>query len=376
MRDAYPAVISQQFAGANSYTAAGSLTIGLPGLTGPDLSQGKFQLPTNVGTNTYPSPFERGYVESFNFTVQRDLGMSTNLQAGYVGSHPVRAVNYLNVNADGPGGGNANTPLYKLWGNANTINLITPFNGGSYNSLQTQLTRRLAGGSNVGILYTYSKAMDYTDTSNGTLSWNWTPMWDRNKAVAGYDRTHNLQLHGTYSFPFGRGQKWVTDGIGARILGGWTLNGILSRDSGTPFSISSSTASLNAPGNSQTADQVVSSVAILGGHGPNAPYFDPNAFAPVTAVRFGSSGRDILRGPGLFNVDASLFREFVIREKVKAQFRAEAYSLTNTPQFGNPSATVSNATFTNGAVTNLNGYDIISSAGGARQLRFGLKIFF
>jgi hypothetical protein len=345
-------------------------------LVGPDLSQGKFQLPTNVGTNTYPAPFQRGYVESFNFTLQRDLGKSTDLQAGYVGSHPVRAVNYLNVNATGPGGGNANTPLYKLWGNANTINLITPFNGASYNSLQTQLTRRLAGGSNVAILYTYSKALDYADTSNGSLTWNWSPVLDRNKALAGYDRTHNFQLHGTYPFPFGRGQKWVTGGIGAAILGGWTLNGIVSRDSGTPFSISSSTASLNAPGNSQTADQVVSSVAILGGHGPNAPYFDPNAFAPVTAVRFGNSGRDIVRGPGLFNVDASLFREFRVREKLKAQFRAEAYSLTNTPSFGNPSVTVSNAAFTNGVVTNLNGYDIISSASGARQLRFGLKIFF
>ena len=376
MRDTYPAVISQQFVGANSYTAAGSLMVGLPGLVGPDLSKGTFTLPSNVGTNTYPAPFNRGYVESYNLTVQRDIGGSTNVQAGFVGSHPVRAVNYLNVNAAGPGSGSANTPLYKLWGNANTINYIMPFNGGSYNALQTQVTRKLSGGSNVAIMYTWSKAMNYADTSNSTLLWNWSPMWTRNKALAGYDRTHNFQIHGTYSFPFGRGKQWATSGVGAAILGGWTLNGILSRDSGTPFSISSSTASVNAPGNSQTADQVVSSVSILGGHGPNAPYFDPNAFAPITAVRFGNSGRDILRGPGLFNVDASIYREFVLREKLKAQFRAESFSLTNTPAFGNPSATVSNASFSNGAVTNLNGYDIISSASGARQVRFALKIFF
>ena len=153
MRDVYPAVISQQSSGVNSYSAAGSLATGLPALSGPDLSQGKFELPKNVGTNTYPAPFKRGYVESYSFTVQRDVGTSTNIQAAYVGSHVVRAVAHLNINAAGPGSGNANTPLYKLWGNANTINYLTPFNGGGYNSLQTQLNRRLAGGSGFGVIY-------------------------------------------------------------------------------------------------------------------------------------------------------------------------------------------------------------------------------
>ena len=146
--------------------------------------------------------------------------------------------------------------------------------------------------------------------------------------------------------------------------------------SGTPFSLGSSGTSVNAPGNLQTADQVLPTVAVLGGHGPNQPYFDPYAFAPVTAVRFGTSGRNILRGPGRFNVDATLYREFALKERLKLQFRTEAYSLTNTPQFGNPGATVSNATFSSGTITNYNGYDIINSAGGARQIRFALKLSF
>jgi hypothetical protein len=121
---------------------------------------------------------------------------------------------------------------------------------------------------------------------------------------------------------------------------------------------------------------VLPTVKILGGHGPNAPYFDPLAFAPVSAVRFGTGGRNIVRGPGYFNLDASVFRDFRITEKIKLQFRTEAYGLTNTPQFANPSATVSNATFSNGAITNFNGYDIISSSSGERQIRFALKLIF
>jgi hypothetical protein len=372
MRDAYPAVISQQFAGANSYTAAGSLATGIPALIGPDLTQGSFPLPPNVGTLTFPKNFNRGYIESYNFTVQRQLGTGFNAQAGYVGTRTLRPVSEVNVNAAGPGGGNAGTPLFPLFGNANTISDQIPFKGGSYNSLQTRITRQM-GASQVGAIYTFSKALDFFDNENNGLTWAWEPMWNRNKALAGYDRTHNFQFFAVYDLPFGHGKHWATHGLAAAILGDWSVNTILSRTSGTPFNVASSGTSVNAPGNTQTADQILPSVKILGGHGPNSPYFDPNAFAPVTAVRFGTTGRNIIRGPGLFNLDASVYRNFRIKERFRLQFRTEVYGLTNTPQFANPSATVSNATFVGGAVTNYNGYDIISSSAGDRQIRFALK---
>jgi hypothetical protein len=83
-----------------------------------------------------------------------------------------------------------------------------------------------------------------------------------------------------------------------------------------------------------------------------------------------------VRGPGTFYVNAALTRDFTLRENLKLQFRAEAYGLTNTPSFGNPGTTVSNATFVNGQVTSYGGYDIISSATGQRQVRFALKLMF
>ena len=97
----------------------------------------------------------------------------------------------------------------------------------------------------------------------------------------------------------------------------------------------------------------------------------------MTTVSFGNAGRDTLRGPGVFNVNASLFRNFAIKERVRLQFRAETFNLTNTPQFGNPGATVSSATFNaDGSVKSLNGYTQITSASNERQLRFALKVSF
>ena len=150
--------------------------------------------------------FHRGYIVSYNFTVQRDVGKGFNAQAAYVGNRGVRLLAVQNINAAGPGEGHAGTPLYKLWGNPNDIGLNTPFNGGSYNALQGQLTRRVAD-AQVGVVYTFSKAIDYTDAEYSGLRCNWGPMMRANKALAGYDRTHNVQFYWTYGFPFGKGQR-------------------------------------------------------------------------------------------------------------------------------------------------------------------------
>ena len=378
LRDAYPATIGLSLSGPGSFQQAGSLATGLPAIVGPDLSKGTFPLPTNTTTTTFPANFNRGYIESFNLTLQREFA-KFDFQAAYVGSRAIRHTDQVNINAAGPGGGNAGRAYYSFTGQTTNITQITPFNTSKYDSLQTQLTRRLGAGV-FGISYTFSKARDFGDNDDSGLTWNWVPMYRRNYALAGFDRTHNFQMYSNYELPFGRGKRWASSGPLAAIAGGWQLNGILSRESGVPLNVTSSSASVNAPGNTQTPDQVLPSVAILGGHGigaNGASYFNPAAYRPVTTVNFGNSGRNTLRGPGVFNVNASLFRNFRITERFTLQFRAESFNLTNTPQFGNPGLNVTAATFNaDGSIKALNGYTQITSASNERQMRFALKLLF
>jgi len=378
LRDAYPAVISSQFSGASTFQAAGSLRTGIPAVPVPNLSQGIIDLPVAVGTQTFPRVYNRGYIQSFNFTVQHDVGAGFIAQAAYVSSRAIRQVANVNINAAGPGGGNNGRALFPQFRRIANINEMRPFNTATYHSLQTQVTRRLSDSSIFGLTYTFSKAINYADQSDSGLTFNWVPILERNRAVAGFDRTHNLQIYGVYELPFGSGKRWASEGLLSKIAGGWQLNAIFSKLSGTPFTVTSSATSLNAPGNTQTADQVLPVVAILGGVGRGESYFDPNAFSPVTGVRFGSSGRNILRGPGPTNLDASLFRDFKLIERLTMQFRMEVFNVTNTPAFNNPGANASAPTRRpDGTIINLNGYTEITSAQPTeRQFRFALKFFF
>jgi hypothetical protein len=124
-------------------------------------------------------------------------------------------------------------------------------------------------------------------------------------------------------------------------------------------------------------------VAILGGVGPSSPYFDVTAFKPVTEVRFGTSRVNSLRGPGVANLDASLFRTFAMRKNMTLQIRIEALNVTNTPHFANPAANIANLQLnTDGTVRSLNGFGVITATNrlgrqyDEREWRLGMRLGF
>ena len=174
------------------------------------------------------------------------------------------------------------------------------------------------------------------------------------------------------------------NGFASHILGSWQTNGTFVAYTGIPLTVTASGTELNAPGSSQTADQVKpGKVAILGEIGANKSWFDPLAFRQPTGIRFGSTGRNTLFGPGLWNLNLSLFRTFKLSEKVKTEFKAETFSLTNTPKFSNPAAGVASMVLNaDGSIRTLNNYSSITStlpnlaAPSERQFRFGLRVSF
>ena len=378
LRDAYPSVVSLQMTGATTYQAAGSLRTGLPPVVGPDLTKGTISLPLNIGDTTFPEDYNRGYIKSYNVTLQHDIGWGFVGQAAYVASRAVRQTAIVNLNAsDTIDTGNAGRLLNIKYGRTANINMIVPFRDATYDSMQSRLTRRISGGS-FGVSYTFSKSINYADNSDSGLSWNGPSSWERNKAQAGFNRPQNMQMYWVQQLPFGKGKKMLKSGIGSAMAGGWQINGIFSKMQGRPFTISSTATSLNTIGNAQTADQVKSEIEIYGAIGRGAAWFDPSAFRPITEKRYGTSGRNILFGPGVTNLDASLFRTFKITEKVNLQFRYELFNVTNTPAFGNPGSNASNASFNaDGSVRATGGFTEITSASATeRRMRFALKLTF
>ncbi len=362
-RNNYPATTNSDVTGAGGgggYAPAASLTgetlgtfpglsAGIPVVAIPDISSGAIPLPSNVAPgNVVPFNFRRGYIHSYNLTIQREFAGFV-AEAGYVGTRGIRLLTNENINASYPGGGNAGRALYPQINNPNDVNCLCPDANSYYDALQTKLTWRSKSGNQIGAVYTFSKAINWDDNeeaggnyggliTTGNLLWPYPTYRARNKALAGYDRPQNLQVYGIYALPFGKNQKLATSGVLAKVAGGWQVNWALSTYSGPPLTLSYSGA-INAPGNTQTADQV-GPVSILGNAGATpgtgttcAPtnlachYFDPSAFAivPTTQIRFGNTGRNIIRGPGMFNLDASLSRDFSIRENIKLQVRAEMF---------------------------------------------------
>jgi hypothetical protein len=364
LRGWYPLVVNQANT-ASGYGWSSTFSQGVPNTTGPDISSGIVQLPANVDERSPNSFIHRGYVQSWNATVERKLPLDLITSIGYVGTHSVHLLADYDINAGSPGSGNTGRPQYAQYNRTVSTNMWDGYLSSNYHALQVAVNRSFSKGFLVKGAYTYSKTIDYTDADGwASVGWNWAPAFQRNRATAGFDREHVLQVGWVYELPFGKGKKYAQSGIAGAILGNWQVNGVFAAYTGTPFSVLAPGSSLNAPNNTQTANQVLPTVDQPGNVGPGQFYYNPAAFAPVTAANtFGNSGRNILRNPGILNTDLDVTREFPIKERLRLQFRAEAFNVANTSHFGGVSA---------GDVTSTTFFQV-TSASGERQVRFGLR---
>jgi hypothetical protein len=375
IRSPYPAVIVGDYQPLNSFVAAGSLATGIPAMTFPDLASGVIDIPNAVATNSLQAgKFRRGYIESFNLTIQHDLGAGFILQAGYAGTRSVRqALTYFEGNAGLViGAGAQGRPLFGQFGVNTNRSFFIPMASNRYDGLQTNLTKRFGNGLFLTASHSWSKSLGINQgNSDQGLRFYVPSQYSKNKAVPDFDRTHTFVTAANYELPFGRNKAWAQTGAAAAIAGGWQINPMIQLYTGTPFLVATDGASLNAPQNTQVADQVTADVRHFGGVGLGSPFYDPAAFATVTQPRFGNMGLNAIRGPQLFNMNLGVFRKFLITERTDLTFRAEALNFTNTPSLSNPNATVSTpANFM--AITST----INTLPSPARTIRFGLRLAF
>ncbi len=389
--DAYQATGVLDQASLQNAPVGSTLPIGIPIPAMPDISSGKVPLLPNVALATTPTKLQRGYIQSWNFTLEKELGHQWVAQAGYVATRTIRQIGFLDLNVETPGGpagctpgncgGNASRPFYSaLYGNRTAAtSLITPIANNHYDSLQTKLNHRFGNGYQVDVSYTWSKTIGIAGVSNEkNHAYIQAPeYYFLNRGLAPQDRRHMFTALFVAEPPFGAGKRWATSGFSSKVLGGWQLSGVLRAVTGSVFEMHSggtSSSNLNASGNEQRPDIVKSSIDISGLVGPGSTWFDTSAFAVVNdRNRFGTSPFYPLHGPGIFNFDLALARNFRLSERFNLQFRAQAINFTNTPHFSNPQGDFNNSSF-----GRVNGLANTGRDGGvdARQFEFSAKLRF
>jgi TonB dependent receptor len=378
MRTNHPILLNLVVQAPNNFSWAGRTADGVPPVADADLGNGVIPIPGNVTAFTIPSDFNRGYIRSFNVAVQRELRWGFVAEAAYVGTRQIDQLGYRQLNWSPIGGGQAGRQLNRQFGRTASTLLVTTIGNSEYDSLQARLDRRFSNGFQIGVGYTLSKSTGIAGApdSDNTARIQIPEYYHLNTAISAFDRTHNLQITNLTELPFGPGKRWLNSGgLLAAIVGGWHVNHILSFTSGTPFDVTASGTSLNAPESAQRADQVSSDVNILGGTGRGNAWFDPFAFRPVTEARFGTAPWSVLRGPGYANWDVGIFREIGLPRNMNVQLRFEAFNALNTAHFNNPGGNVSNLQLNpDGSVRNLNGFAEVLSAFGERQMRFGVRL--
>lgn len=335
--------------------------------TGIPLSPSASNVPVVV---YFPLQNPTPYVDQWNLTLEHQLLNSLVIRGSYVGSkgtHLGIAINE-NVPIPGPGSPQANSPYpaystIQSWENRGVSN---------YNALQLSAEQRAWHGLQYLAAYTWSRSIDQGSGGNSSSSESRINIQNPRNLAADYglsdfDHRQRFTFSPVYQLPFGRGRQYggSVNAVVDDLIGGWDLTGIVTLQSGAPFSVSmSSNASLNT-GTFLRPNRLCNGNR-SGDQRTLTAYYDISCFEnPKQQYTFGNTGRNILIGPSYQTIDAGLHKDFHIHEALGMQFRAEFFNLFNTANFGFPNNSIGSAAA--GRVSSL------ATGATARQMQFALR---
>ena len=347
-----------------------------------------------------------GYTENYDVDMERQLPFNLLVDIAYVGSHGV----HLNKSGENDWNANQLTPADLSLGTQLEQSVANPFKGiittgaeaGAtipesyllapfpqftavdlsylvggyeiYNSFQIRVNKRLSHGLSTLISYTGQKQIDdYSGIENvGNITGGIQNIYNQQaeRAVSSNNISRSLVVSAVYNLPFGRGQ--TIGGNWSRpvdaLLGGWQLNGITTQQNGFPLSVS--TQNTSDSGSDVLRPNLTGVSPVVKGpvKAKLNDYLNSAAFSQPAPFTFGNAPRTLsnVRGPGTHDIDFSLFKNFQAAERVKVEFRAEAFNLLNQVVFGSPNLTLSSGQF--GVITSQNNTP--------RQIQLALKAVF
>jgi len=341
--------------------------------------------PGTISPNAEQRDRKDSYVEQWDFSVQRELPSNFVGTVSYLGSHGVHLLetNVVNLYA-APAYQTLQYPAF-----APAIGWRGSAGMSSYNGLSVALRRPFAHGLLVAANYMWSHEID--NGSNGSGDGDEISPQDAtclacDRASGAWDARHVVNGNAVYQLPFGYGKALLKQrGIASSIAGNWELTTTALARTGFPVNVLLPGSYTAADGNSGTQrPDLVPGVSLTPPGGRSiAEWINPAAFASPAGV-YGTAPRDLVRGPGTWQVDLGAGKTISLRERGRLEFRAELYNIFNHPQLGQPQSTF-NSSDTTGFGSILNTVNLNTAivspitpvgSGTPREMQFALRLEF
>ncbi len=354
----------------------------------PNLGDAFSGIPSVVAPGIDPN-FRTAYVNEWSFGLQREIASNFVLDVSYLGSQGHKLPVGWNINQALPGPGSiASRRPYPGFGNI-TGGYISSIGNSNFNGLTVRGERRLSNGLSFISSYAWSKSIDdsvgISAASDGSMLFAQDARNLRaERSVSDYDVTHRFVFSYVYDLPFGR----TRNNLLHAIAGGWQLTGILSLQTGPPFTVLSGRDESNTGNTGVGSDRpniigdwripnpgpdrwFNTCTLLANGAQRNCLPGDTPAWQINAINTFGNAGRNTLRSDGLKNFDLGLSRAFRITEKVSLQLRSEFFNLVNHPNFALPTQSAAGSSF-----ATISRAAFQSQTGAQRQIQFAAKIVF
>jgi hypothetical protein len=327
---------------------------------------------TFLAVSQSPQP-RNPYVQQWSIGVQREVLASTVLELNYIGNKGTNLLMRRNIAQALPySDAQPTVEERKPFPNFG-VYIDSDWSGRSnFHAFNTKLEHR-ARSALLTFAYTWAKSTDTKSAAAGigATGFNgWQGFLDnqdpeRDHGLSDFDVDHRLVASFVYNLPLGAGERFAADATGAKeaLVGGWQVNGIYTWQRGFPLTVTAADLDgLNDSFGANRADLVGDPNS---GGSSIQRWFNTDAFAQPAAGRFGSSGRNILRGPGVNNLDLAVFKNFSLVGRTKLQFRLESFNALNHTQFSSVDTSLTSQTF-----------GVVDGARPGRINQLGLKVIF
>ena len=311
-----------------------------------------------------------GYAQQFNLGIQRELPARFVVEVSYLGnlSRKLPSQN-LNINQISPEKMAAGLTQQRdrPFPQFSNVTLLFPTLGASnYHAGVLRVEKRFSHGFNVLSTYTWAKFLNNTDEGGANLGdpGVYSDFYNRTAdyGPSANDVRHRATFSSVWELPIGSGRRWMSNGWLAPIVGNWSVGMLGTLQSGAPFTVTTQTNSTNAFSAGGLRADLVGNPELSSSERTLGRWFNTDAFAQPAPLRFGTSGRGILRGDGIVRFDLLIGKQVAFGGQRTLQFRAELFNAFNHIDFGLP-----------GHAFGAPGFGIVSSARAARTMQFGVR---